>query len=107
MVARSMLSAEGSQRSSPRRAAAVSLSPMAALISPRCAATGVAVQGAHELEGEVVGAVERALVDALRNVLGAVVVGGKQRAIVQAGDGGRAELRQAGGKGVGGECLAQ
>src|SRR5215212_11370993 len=106
MVALSTLSGDGSQRSSPRLAAA-SVSPTAALISPRRPAAGIAVQSSHELEGEVVGAVEGSPVDSLGDVLGAVVVGREQRVVVQAGDRRGPELRQADGERIGRESLAQ
>src|SRR4051812_50211310 len=91
-----MLSGDGSHRSSPRRSAAVSASPMAALISLRSAPADVAVKRAYELENEVVGAVERLAVDAPRHVVGAVVVRRGGGAVGEAGGRGGAQPRGAG-----------
>src|SRR6188472_4368216 len=88
-----MLSAEGSHSSSPRRSAAVSISAMAALISPRRAAADVAVEGQEKREGEAMGPVERPAVDALRIVLWAVVMRWEDGPVGETGDRGGAQLR--------------
>src|SRR5215218_4000917 len=106
MAARSMLSGDGFHSSSPRRSAAVSVSPIAALISPRRAPADVAVERAHQLEDEVMRAFERLAVDAPRYVVRAVVAGGEDGAVGQAGDGGGAELRNTRREGVGAEAAS-
>src|SRR3954452_9401867 len=98
-----MVSADGSQRSSPRAALAPAGS-IAALISPRGAAPDVAVEGPNQLEAEVVGAIQGVGIDAVGHVLGAVVVRGDERAVGEAGDRGRAELGQARRERVGPEA---
>src|SRR5436190_1986297 len=99
MVARSTRSGEGSQRSSPRPTFALAVS-IGALISPHHAPADVGVDRPRQLDCEGVAGLGAAWVEGAGAVLGAVVVGGGEGAVLQAGESDGAELRESGRQGV-------
>src|SRR3954470_7620823 len=102
-----MASGEGSQSFSPPRAASVAstrrLYHRGGLVLRRPPSTGLAVELADQLEGEVVDAVEGLRVDGVGDVVGEGVVRREEPIGVEGGDGGGGKAREPRGQGGGGE----
>src|SRR3954470_23205949 len=102
-----MASGEGSQSFSPPRAASVAstrrLYHRGGLVLRRPPSTGLVIELADQLEGEVVDAVEGLRVDGVGDVVGEVVVRREEPIGLEGRDGRGGEGREARGQGGGGE----
>src|SRR5687768_4187211 len=105
MFERSIASAEGSQSFTPRPASAA-VASTGLVLSVAGAAADVAIELADQLQGEVVGTLERVGVDAVRRV-GREVVVGDVTVLVEAGDRRRLDTAQASRHRIAGEAVAQ